>query len=67
MRPDTPEALAERIHYRDVVLPTIDRERAERFPEGITSENFRAVTDWQNARIRELQAPWFVKTPRGES
>jgi hypothetical protein len=61
MRPDTPEAVAERIYYRRVVKPTVEREFADRyptFPEGFTREQVMEAIDWQTRRLQELAAQW---------
>lgn len=54
MRPDTAEAVAERIRHR-VLCDQAVREREARFPT-LTALNAGEAIAWQDARIRELTA-----------
>lgn len=52
--PDTREQVAERVRHRAASERAV-KEREERFPV-LTAENARAAMDWQEARIKELEA-----------
>jgi tRNA G26 N,N-dimethylase Trm1 len=54
MRTDAPGAAAERIAYREDAERAV-REREAKFG-AVTVDNFQSASDWQAARIQELQA-----------